>query len=171
MNKLLLSINLYSQNEKSFITKCDKRVQKLKSRTEADPYINSQLYEDLRKVLLRDYPPYYYNEIVGFCEIRFSSTDICIEYYMSGDRRKKFNKEEIGLLLPNKIYKKGYKQGDAFVYIKGDEKSTNSSIKKVLVQEVIGQINLQCKEWNIYFEKEKSLEFISCFDFKRYLKL
>lgn len=171
MEKILFRINLYAHNEKEYLSK---REQLFKDAIEkSKPFFENEsdwkdFIRDYRIIFQRKNPCCHYNDIVGYAEVSFYNTDIQINYYMNGDKRKKYNKNEYKSIESNKIYKKEYSQGNAFPYIKGDEKLTNASITEILA-EVLEEIEKKCNEWKIYFNKEEYLEKIYYFDFKKYI--
>ena len=173
MEKVFLRINLYAHNKKEFLLKRERMFNQTieKSKPSFENESDWRAFsKDYLPIFQRINPSCYYNDIVGYAEISFHNTDIRISYFMDGDKRRKYNKNEYQPMESNKIYKKGGSQGDAFPYIKGDEKLTNTSIKKVLT-EVLNKIENTCNGWNVYFDKEEYLEKINYFDFMKYISV
>lgn len=171
MEKILYRINLYAHNEKEYRLKREQSFRTVIENAKSS-FINERDKEDFiiscRTIFQNENPCCYYNDIVGYAEVCFYTTDIQITYYMNGDKRKKYNKYEYRSIKSNKIYKKEYSQGNAFPYLIGNEKVTNASITKILTK-VLDEVDRKCNEWNIYFNKKEYLEKLNCFDFKKYI--
>ena len=160
----ILRIPLYYDSPSTFSLKLKKKFQN--EIKEFDPIFSSnKALELIKENFSSRYPNLHkYNNILGYAELEVDGSDILIYYYLNGDNRKIYNKNN---------YLRKSKSGIYFPlnhYYGGKIREfTNIDIRMALNSSFV-ELQKQCKEWKVYVDLQPILEIIDFFDFSTYLK-